>query len=228
MRSPTGCRMACALSRRRAAATPDLPDTAGGLALAYNLSVGGQRVTSLPAVRRGHRGHLHRSDHQVNDPKIAADNPGLKLPPTVITPVVRSDGDGDDRACSPSGCSPPTTAATTPVVELSDTREHLPWLVGIGSGGRLHRLRPGSRRCLHPWRPTRVGADQRFPRHRGHTRRPGRPGRPRCLGTAAAVLASAQAGSGLGHEHALVAAQPDPGDPAPRPRPGDYAGGADR
>jgi phosphate transport system substrate-binding protein len=71
-----------------------MPDVAGGVALTYNLSVGGQRVTSLRLSGAVVAGIFTNQVTMWNDQKIAADNPGLTLPATRITPVVRSDGDG--------------------------------------------------------------------------------------------------------------------------------------
>jgi ABC-type phosphate transport system substrate-binding protein len=71
-----------------------LPDLAGGLAFMYNLSIGGQRVTSLRLSGAVIAGIFTNQITRWNDPEIAADNPGLTLPATPITPVVRSDADG--------------------------------------------------------------------------------------------------------------------------------------
>ncbi|MGI5239213.1 substrate-binding domain-containing protein [Dactylosporangium sp. CA-139066] len=71
-----------------------MPDTAGGTAFMYNLSVGGHRVTNLRLsgenIAKIFTGVLTRWD----DPAIAADNPGLSLPAIAIVPVVRTDGSG--------------------------------------------------------------------------------------------------------------------------------------
>src|SRR5215470_11374632 len=68
--------------------------TGGGTAFAYNLTVGGQRVTGL----RLSDGTLTKIFTGVvtnwADPAIAADNPGLALPSRQIVPVVRSDAAG--------------------------------------------------------------------------------------------------------------------------------------
>ena len=71
-----------------------LPDLAGGLGFMYNLSVGGQRVTNLRLSGAVIAGIFTNQITRWNDPRIAADNPGLALPALGITPVVRSDGDG--------------------------------------------------------------------------------------------------------------------------------------
>jgi len=71
-----------------------MPDTAGGTTFMYNLKIGTSRVTNLRLsganVARIFTGALT----QWNDPAIAADNPGLRLPAIRIVPVVRSDGSG--------------------------------------------------------------------------------------------------------------------------------------
>ena len=71
-----------------------IPDVAGGTALMYNLTVGGQRFTNLklsgPVIASIFAGKITTW----NDPAIKADNPGIALPPLKITPVVRSDGSG--------------------------------------------------------------------------------------------------------------------------------------
>jgi phosphate ABC transporter phosphate-binding protein len=71
-----------------------VPDVAGGTALAYNLQIGGQQVTNLRLSGAVIAGIFTNRITQWNDPMIAADNPGLTLPATPITPVVRSDGAG--------------------------------------------------------------------------------------------------------------------------------------
>lgn len=71
-----------------------MPDTAGGLAFMYNLTIGGQRVTNLRLSGAVIAGIFTNRITMWNDPRIAADNPGLALPARQITPVVRSDGDG--------------------------------------------------------------------------------------------------------------------------------------
>jgi ABC-type phosphate transport system substrate-binding protein len=71
-----------------------VPDVAGGTALAYNLHIGGQQVTNLRLSGAVIAGIFTNRITRWNDPMIAADNPGLALPATAITPVVRSDGAG--------------------------------------------------------------------------------------------------------------------------------------
>jgi ABC-type phosphate transport system substrate-binding protein len=61
---------------------------------AYNLSIGGQRVTNLRLSGAVIAGIFTNQITMWNDQRIAADNPGLTLPAVSITPVVRSDGDG--------------------------------------------------------------------------------------------------------------------------------------
>jgi phosphate ABC transporter phosphate-binding protein len=71
-----------------------MPDTAGGLAFMYNLSIGGQLVTNLRLSGATIAGIFTGKITVWNDPAIAADNPGLTLPDIPIIPVVRSDGSG--------------------------------------------------------------------------------------------------------------------------------------
>jgi len=72
-----------------------IPDTAGGTALMYNLSIGGQQVTNLRLSGAVIAGIFTNQITMWNDPKIAADNPGLTLPATRIVPVARTDGAGE-------------------------------------------------------------------------------------------------------------------------------------
>jgi phosphate ABC transporter phosphate-binding protein len=71
-----------------------LPDTAGGTTFMYNLTIGTHRVTNLRLSGAVISGIFTGTITQWNDPKIAADNPGLTLPGIKIVPVVRSDGSG--------------------------------------------------------------------------------------------------------------------------------------
>ena len=71
-----------------------LPDAAGGTAFTYNLHIGGQQVTNMRLSGAVIAGIFTSQITMWNNPLIAADNPGLTLPATPITPVVRSDGDG--------------------------------------------------------------------------------------------------------------------------------------
>lgn len=69
-----------------------VPIVAGGSSIAYNLKVGGVRVTNLrlsgAVVAKIFTGQIANW----SDPAIQADNPGLALPDKAITRVVRSDG----------------------------------------------------------------------------------------------------------------------------------------
>ncbi|MEN3358935.1 MAG: phosphate transport system substrate-binding protein [Mycobacteriales bacterium] len=71
-----------------------MPIVAGGTAFMYNLKINGKRVTNLRlsglTVARMFTGEIKFW----NDPAIAADNPGLRLPARRVVPVVRSDGSG--------------------------------------------------------------------------------------------------------------------------------------
>jgi phosphate ABC transporter phosphate-binding protein len=69
-----------------------MPITAGGTVFMYNLTINGQRVTNLRLSGENVVKIFTRVITTWNDPAIAADNPGLKLPDEQIVPVVRSDG----------------------------------------------------------------------------------------------------------------------------------------
>lgn len=71
-----------------------VPDVAGGTALMYNLSVGGQRFTNLKLSGQAIAGIYQGSIKLWNDPQIQASNPGVALPPLQITPVIRADQSG--------------------------------------------------------------------------------------------------------------------------------------
>jgi ABC-type phosphate transport system substrate-binding protein len=71
-----------------------IPDTAGATTFAYNLSVGGQRLTDLRLSGAVTAGIFTGQITMWNDPIIAADNPGLTLPAIRIVPVVCTDGSG--------------------------------------------------------------------------------------------------------------------------------------
>jgi len=67
-----------------------LPVTAGSIALAYNLP----GVKALKLSREAYAGIFLGKITGWNDAKIVAANPGVKLPPTRITVVARSDASG--------------------------------------------------------------------------------------------------------------------------------------
>jgi len=71
-----------------------MPITSGGTVFMYNLTINGQRVTNLRLsptnIFKIYTGVITNWD----DPALAADNPGLRLPNQSIVPVVRSDGSG--------------------------------------------------------------------------------------------------------------------------------------
>src|SRR5881394_4048112 len=66
------------------------PVTAGSIVLAYNL----EGVSELKLRREAYAGIFLGEIKTWNDPKIAASNPGVKLPAKNITTVHRSDGSG--------------------------------------------------------------------------------------------------------------------------------------
>ncbi len=71
-----------------------MPDTAGGTTFMYNLVIGTHRVTNLRLSGAVITGMFTGTITKWNDPRIAADNPGLTLPAIKVVPVVRSDGSG--------------------------------------------------------------------------------------------------------------------------------------
>jgi phosphate ABC transporter phosphate-binding protein len=71
-----------------------MPDTAGGTTFMYNLKIGNTRVTNLRLSGAVIAGIFTGVITNWDDPKIAADNPGLTMPNLQIVPVVRSDGSG--------------------------------------------------------------------------------------------------------------------------------------
>jgi len=112
-----------------------MPDTAGGVALMYHLSIGGQQVTNLRLSGAVIAGIFTGQITKWNDQKIAADNPGLTLPAESIVPVVRSDssevsweftqwmvatqGSSWTAYCQAVGRSPCTATTTYPVLPAS-------------------------------------------------------------------------------------------------------------
>jgi phosphate transport system substrate-binding protein len=71
-----------------------MPDTAGGTTFMYNLQINGQRVTNLRLSGQNIAKIFTGVITNWDDPALAADNPGLRLPNRQIVPVVRSDGSG--------------------------------------------------------------------------------------------------------------------------------------
>jgi phosphate ABC transporter phosphate-binding protein len=71
-----------------------IPDTAGGTTFMYNLYSGTRRITNLRLSGAVIAGIFTGAITTWNDPRIAADNPGLTLPAIRVVPVVRSDGSG--------------------------------------------------------------------------------------------------------------------------------------
>jgi phosphate transport system substrate-binding protein len=67
-----------------------LPMTAGSIVLAYNL----QDVSGLKLSRQAYTGIFSGKVTKWNDPLIAHDNPGAKLPNTRINVIVRADSSG--------------------------------------------------------------------------------------------------------------------------------------
>lgn len=100
-----------------------LPVTAGNIVLAYNL----EGVQGLKLSRAAYAGMFLGEIKKWNDPKIAATNPGVKLPATNVSIVHRSDGSGT------------TFVFTTHLAAISDKWKAKPgvgtsvdWPVGVG------------------------------------------------------------------------------------------------
>lgn len=71
-----------------------MPIVAGGTSFMYNLQIGGKQVTNLRLSGENITKIFTGVIANWNDPELAKDNPALKLPNKLITPVVRSDGSG--------------------------------------------------------------------------------------------------------------------------------------
>ena len=71
-----------------------MPITAGGTVFMYNLKINGQQVTNLRLSGENITKIFTGAITNWDNPALAADNPGLKLPDQTIVPVVRSDGAG--------------------------------------------------------------------------------------------------------------------------------------
>lgn len=68
-----------------------VPVVAGGIGLAYKVTVNHRRVTDLRLSGATVAGIFTRTITRWNDPRIQADNPRTRLPDTAIIPVVRAD-----------------------------------------------------------------------------------------------------------------------------------------
>jgi phosphate transport system substrate-binding protein len=71
-----------------------LPIAAGGTSIIYNLKSAGKRIDNLRLSGDTLTRIFTNKITMWNDPLIAADNPGLTLPATVIVPVVHGEGSG--------------------------------------------------------------------------------------------------------------------------------------
>ena len=71
-----------------------VPVSAGPLALMFNLTGPGGRISDLSLSRRDACRIFTEADIKWNDPSIQATNPGVALPDKKIRPVVRNDGSG--------------------------------------------------------------------------------------------------------------------------------------
>jgi ABC-type phosphate transport system substrate-binding protein len=108
-----------------------VPDVAGGAALTYNLSIGSREVINLRLSGAVVAGIFTNQITMWNDPRIAADNPGIMLPAIPVIPVVPFDSSGETWAftrwmnategsywtayCQAVGLSPCTATTTYPV-----------------------------------------------------------------------------------------------------------------
>ncbi|BCB84707.1 phosphate ABC transporter substrate-binding protein PstS [Phytohabitans suffuscus] len=109
-----------------------MPVTAGGTTFMYNLRIGNQRVTNLRLSGTNIAKIFTGGIRMWNDPAIADDNPGLRLPAIRIVPVVRSEGSGStaqftqwmvatqrslwNAYCAAAGRSPCTQTSVYPIV----------------------------------------------------------------------------------------------------------------
>jgi phosphate transport system substrate-binding protein len=102
-----------------------LPVTAGGVAVAYNVSGVGQLKLSAEVLAGIFQGEITHW----NDPKIKADNPGTALPDTPIVVFHRSDGSGTTAVFSSY-----LAAAASDTWKLGSGKT-LSWPIGQGAKG---------------------------------------------------------------------------------------------
>jgi phosphate transport system substrate-binding protein len=100
-----------------------LPVTAGSIVLAFNL----EGVTHLKLSREVYANIFLGKILQWNDPKIQADNPGVKLPDQKINVVHRSDGSGTTYVFTKHLAAISQTWNTSPGVGTN-----IEWPVGVG------------------------------------------------------------------------------------------------
>jgi phosphate transport system substrate-binding protein len=103
-----------------------LPMTAGSIVLAYNL----KDVSELKLSRQAYTGIFGGKVTKWNDPLIAHDNPGAKLPSTAINVIVRADSSGTTFVFTKHLC------AVSPEFEKAIGNDNMPsWPVGTRSKG---------------------------------------------------------------------------------------------
>lgn len=127
------------------------PIALGAIGIAYNLDSAEELRLDAASLAAIYLGEITRW----NDPKIAALNPGVKLPDTDITPVHRSDGSGSTRGFTGF------LAAGTPQWTLG-TRTEIDWPTGEGAErteGVLNTVRdtPGAIGYVEYGQAQRVG-----------------------------------------------------------------------
>jgi phosphate ABC transporter phosphate-binding protein len=103
-----------------------IPITSGGVAIMYNLPNSPKLNLSAATVAGIFMGKIKTW----NDPAIAADNPGVKLPSTAITTFYRSDGSGTTDVLSGF-----LTATAPTVWTLGVNKQFSNWPVGTGGVG---------------------------------------------------------------------------------------------
>lgn len=106
-------------------AVVQLPWAAGAIALEYNLP-GVKALQMSPATIAG---IFSGKIHAWNDPAIATDNPGVKLPSTTISTVHRSDSSGT------TGVFSGYLAAAAPQVWTLGSSKTISWPAGSGAKG---------------------------------------------------------------------------------------------
>ena len=117
------------------------PTVAGALAMAYNLQGFSGTLKLTPELITG----IYMGTITVwNDPKIAAANPGVTMPPAPILPIHRSDGSGTTNIFTTY-----LSLVSTPWKELVGVNTSVSWPAGVGGKGNegvagLVRQTPGA------------------------------------------------------------------------------------
>jgi phosphate transport system substrate-binding protein len=103
-----------------------LPMTAGSVVLAYNLP----GVTDLKLSREAYSGIFLGKVTNWNDPLIAKDNPGVKLPDMPISVAYRSDGSGTNFVFTQH-----LSAISPEFKDKVGSGKQVTWPVGVGGSG---------------------------------------------------------------------------------------------